>query len=137
MVALLGARMHYAAPRILNDAGCLERLFTDLCAIKGLSQCLAFLPRCLAASRDSPSAVARLPGVFRQTRLRVSKVGLAVCRETGAGSPGAGMTSIFLCANRAFGNLVCRSNWSAGNAVFTFNTAGLEIRLARSRGHER
>ena len=34
-VAQLGARMHYAVPRILHAAGMLERFYTDLAAVRG------------------------------------------------------------------------------------------------------
>jgi hypothetical protein len=34
-VAQLGARMHYAVPRILHEAGILDRFYTDICAAKG------------------------------------------------------------------------------------------------------
>ena len=33
VVSQLGARMHYAVPRILHQAGRLERLYTDICAV--------------------------------------------------------------------------------------------------------
>jgi glycosyltransferase involved in cell wall biosynthesis len=39
-VAQLGARMHYAVPRILQNAGMLHRLYTDACATKGLPRLL-------------------------------------------------------------------------------------------------
>ena len=35
LVAQLGARMHYAIPRMLHEAGMLEHFYTDICAVKG------------------------------------------------------------------------------------------------------
>src|SRR4051812_31141678 len=55
LVALLGARMQYAVPRILFQAGRLRRLFTDLDGRSAAFRCLRLLPSfCL------PQAVMRL-----------------------------------------------------------------------------
>ncbi len=43
-VAMLGARLHYAVPRILHRAGLLARLFTDFHAGGRLSRLLRLLP---------------------------------------------------------------------------------------------
>ncbi len=137
VVALLRARMHYAVPRILNEAGCLERLFTDSCAVKGLSQYLTLLPH-----RSQPAAIrrllARVPTGIPASRIASFEwLGWRYAMKRARVSQGAGMTSVFLWVNRAFGDLVCRSDWGEASAVFTFNTAGLEVlRLARSRGHQ-
>ena len=50
-VVQLGARMHYAVPRILYDAGALERLYTDICGTKGWPSYLRLLPRALQSNR--------------------------------------------------------------------------------------
>lgn len=44
LVALLGARMHYAVPRILYGARRLERFFTDFSAARGWLRCLNAVP---------------------------------------------------------------------------------------------
>ena len=51
VVAQLGARMHYAVPRIFERAGLLERFYTDICANKGWPQLLRLLPRSLRPTR--------------------------------------------------------------------------------------
>lgn len=56
-VAQLGARRHYAVPRILHRAGMLGRLFTDTCAVKGWPQLLGIIPPSLR-----PPGVRRLLG---------------------------------------------------------------------------
>jgi glycosyltransferase involved in cell wall biosynthesis len=53
----LGARMHYAVPRILGEAGLLERFYTDICAVQGFPRLLALVPR-----RLQPRAIRRLAG---------------------------------------------------------------------------
>ena len=49
--------MHYAVPRIFASAGELERLYTDICAVKGWPKALGKLPRSLL-----PGSVRRLVG---------------------------------------------------------------------------
>lgn len=57
VVSQLGARMHYAVPRILEEAGELERLYTDICAGQGWPRVLRYLP-----SGALPKALRRLRG---------------------------------------------------------------------------
>ena len=59
VVSQLGARMHYAVPRILHQAGRLERLYTDICAVKNWPRALGAVP---------PSV---LPATLRRLRGRV------------------------------------------------------------------
>src|ERR1700734_3565174 len=51
VVAQLGARMHYAVPRILHQAGLLERLYTDICAQKGWPRLTRYIPRAIRPAR--------------------------------------------------------------------------------------
>src|ERR1700682_1652220 len=46
-VAQLGARMHYAVPRVLHAAGELDHFFTDICAGKGWLQVSRLIPAAL------------------------------------------------------------------------------------------
>src|SRR4051812_36898122 len=57
LVAQLGARMHYAVPRILHRAGRLDRLFTDIAASRGLLRLTRLWPASLR-----PNVVTRLLG---------------------------------------------------------------------------
>ena len=47
IVAQLGARMHYAVPRILQESGQLERFYTDICAVRGWPRLLNLIPNSL------------------------------------------------------------------------------------------
>ena len=44
LVAQLGARMHYAIPRMLEAEGMLARFCTDICAVKGWPWMLRAIP---------------------------------------------------------------------------------------------
>ena len=135
VVALLGARMHYAVPRILHSADCLERLFTDSCANKGLSRSLTWIPRPWRPA-GIRRLLARVPTGIPTGRITTfERLGWQYALRRARVSHGADLTAVYLWANHAFAERVCRSDWGAANAVFTYNSAGLEIlRLARSRG---
>ncbi|CAD7044318.1 glycoside hydrolase [Pseudorhizobium endolithicum] len=55
VVSQLGARMHYAVPRIMASEGVLAHFYTDICATKGLPRLLRALP-----SQTLPPALERL-----------------------------------------------------------------------------
>lgn len=57
MVSQLGARMHYAVPRIFERWGHLETLNTDICAARGWPRTLNALPRSVL-----PASLRRLAG---------------------------------------------------------------------------
>ncbi len=57
IVSQLGARMHYAVPRILAEHGLLARFYTDICATDGWPRLVN-----LAPTRLLPAAVRRLVG---------------------------------------------------------------------------
>lgn len=57
VVSQMGARMHYAVPRIFEEAGELERLYTDICGAKDWPRLLRNLPGSLQAG-----AMRRLAG---------------------------------------------------------------------------
>ncbi|MEI6078323.1 MAG: hypothetical protein WCS94_22280, partial [Verrucomicrobiota bacterium] len=88
IVAQLGARMHYAVPKVFHQAGLLERLYTDLFIPSGsLSARLIdeLLPRRLAGKLKrnnpglSPELVSsnNLHGLITKVRLRQARSPLA------------------------------------------------------------
>ncbi len=57
VVSQLGARMHYAVPRLLAERNMLERLYTDLCAAHGAARLLREMPQ-----QHLPAVLRRLAG---------------------------------------------------------------------------
>lgn len=57
VVSQIGARMHYAVPRMAHARGRLERLYTDICAAKGWPRLLGALP-----PSQTPAPLRRLAG---------------------------------------------------------------------------
>jgi len=127
LVAQLGARMHYAVPRILFQAGRLRRLFTDLDGRSAAFRWLRLLPK-----RCVPQAVTRLMNRYPEhipqpLATSFNALGLRYAwRRRGIRSR-SDLTGIFLATNREFCRRVCRCNWEDARAVYTFNAAGLEI----------
>jgi len=135
IVAQLGARLHYAVPRILEQSGLLDTLYTDLYAGAGwpgrVNRCfpdfmrVGPVRRMFGRSVDlPPERVRQFPvfGLLRQFR----KIG----RNTPSGT-----RQVQLSANRRFGTLVASQQWGNATAVYVYNGAGLEIlNQARNRG---
>lgn len=136
-VAQLGARRHYAVPRILHEAGMLERLFTD--AYIGnkpwLESSLRGFPRHL-----------RVPGFDRWLGrkdhvLPPDKVtsfdlfGINYQRRLRRASGTAAVQCVFLWAGSEFGSRVTHYGFGDADHVWGFNSASLEIfRAAKSDG---
>lgn len=135
LVAMLGARMHYAVPRVLHAAGILERLFTDIdCRSVGL-RWLRSLPDTLGP-RPLRRILSRHPeGVPEEETAAFNTLGIIYgLRRSMIGSR-SGLTRLFLRTNRDFCRRVCRQGWGNARAAFTFNCAGLEIlEQAKGRG---
>lgn len=128
IVAQLGARMHYAVPRILHGAGMLERFFTDIYA------------------NESSTPGARppkwMPGPLRRLAGRHA---VGVPSELVRSFPWFGVRyaaaryafdslQTHIRAGRRFCELVAKSDFGRASATYTFNSAGLELlRAARKR----
>ncbi len=132
----LGARMHYAVPRLLQAAGWLERFYTDIYAGQaGWPRLLAALPE-----KCAPSGIRRLlgratAGLPDEHIKSYPFFGVAYyARRKRAVSPEA-MDKSHLWAGKAFGAKVVRDGFGNARAVYAFNTAALEIlSAARQRG---
>lgn len=127
--------MHYAVPRILHDAGILEHLFTDICAVKGWPRLLNFIPRKL-----QPDGVKRLlgrvpDGIPPERITAFNQLGWSYAQRLRQASNRAEITAAFLWAGKKFCDLVLKTGLGSTTGIYTFNSAGLEIlQSARQRG---
>lgn len=132
LVCLLGARMHYAVPRILAQAGRLECFFTDLCATSGWPRWLRILPPALRPA-GLRKILARNPvGVPSERITAFNNFGMQYARRRKSARNASEIAQTSNWANHHFGQLVCDTDWGRAGGVFTFNGAGLEI-LERAR----
>jgi glycosyltransferase involved in cell wall biosynthesis len=135
-VAQLGARMHYAVPRIFHDAGILERLYTDsyIGNKPWLERALGLMP-----ARLRSGGVGRLLG-RNEERIPPTKVtsfdafGLQYARAQRRARGTADLARIYVDFARTFcGQIVARRPDS--DAMWAFNGAALELfRWAKMRG---
>jgi len=133
LVAQLGARMHYAVPRILEAAGMLERLYTDFVASKGAWKALG----ALAWSNGLLARMAaRVPEVIPANKVThwPSFAFEYNPRQRRAGSR-AELTRVHLWADREFCQRIIRHGLGNAAGVYTFNSAGFELlEHAKARG---
>jgi glycosyltransferase involved in cell wall biosynthesis len=139
IVALLGARMHYAVPKILSSAGMLAKFYTDSMApraggvvdrtLKLVGPHSALIRRLRTRRPDGIELerITAFPEFGSQYAIR-----LRAARLTGR------YREAFLWGGRKFNDLVVRESWNGASAVYVFNSAGLEIlRTAQQKGLRR
>src|SRR5690242_3947902 len=131
----LGARMHYAVPRLLHADGKLERFYTDIYAGQsGWLNLVAKLPK-----QCCPSGIRRLLGRsaagLPENRVRSYPLfGLKYYARLKRAKNLEAMSRVHLWGGQQFGQKVVRDGFADADAVYTFNTAALEI-LTDARKH--
>jgi glycosyltransferase involved in cell wall biosynthesis len=130
VVSQLGARMHYAVPRILDAAGELERFYTDICADQGWPALLHRLP----PSTRSP-AVQRLcgrviDGVAPQRVTSFPLFGLRLARRRLAARTLSEQTATTLWAAPRFARLCTSRGFGGAAGFYGFSGDSLEQLLA-------
>ncbi len=134
IVAQLGARMHYAVPAILQRSGMLERLYTDIYAPRLPKQLQAL------ASRYGPPSFrrwfGRVPADIPEEKIvSFNAMGLEYYRRRKSVGPDGFATAAHIWAGKELCRRVIRTGLGYASAVFTYNSAGLELlRHARNSG---
>lgn len=136
-VAMLGARMHYAVPVILQEAGLLHRFFTDSYAGNKpwLSSLLRHAP--LGPLRDEATrwlgrSEPRLPAQ-RVVSFEGLGIGYSLARRK-VRDP-AGLERIHAEAGRRFADAILRRGLGSASVVWGYNTASRELfDVARAEG---
>jgi glycosyltransferase involved in cell wall biosynthesis len=132
IVAQLGARGHYAVPRILNQVERLEHLYTDICAVKGFPRYLGLIPQGLQ-NNSIRRLTGRVPhGISPDHITAFSVFGFEYTRRLRRASSPSETTTTFLWAGKTFGQLVLQRGLQ-GDGIYVFNTAGLELLEAAKR----
>jgi len=134
IVAQLGARMHYAVPAILQRSGMLEHLYTDIYAPQ--------LPSPLKAlgKRYGPSSLRRWLGrvpvdIPKGKITAFGAMGLEYQWRRRRASTRESSAAVHLWAGQELCRHVIRMGLGDADAVFTYNSAGLELlQHARNEG---
>jgi glycosyltransferase involved in cell wall biosynthesis len=130
-VAQLGARMHYAVPRIFHSAGLLDRFYTDLAIGRGFARTVkslgGFRSRMIekVCSRVVPEIPVADITQFRGFGFRYSS------DIRNARSP-SDLTRIYLAGGKEFCRLILKRGLGKISALYSFNSASLEL-LERGR----
>lgn len=127
-VAQIGARMHYAVPRILESAGLLHRFYTDIHADSGVLRHLRqIVPKSLTPSSVRSLFDRRPGGIPNEKITSFPTFGLhAALRERLNTSLGE-KTKEYLRKDRRFCELVTKNLDSEIDALYVFKGAALEI----------
>ncbi|MBO1067960.1 MAG: glycosyltransferase family 4 protein [Dolichospermum sp. DEX189] len=127
LVALLGARMHYAVPRILHQENLLKHLYTDICAVKGWPKLLQIIPQSLQPS-SLKRLLGRVPeGIPNEKITAFNSFGFEYAQKLRHSKSPSETTQAFLWAGKTFGKLILNQGLGEVSGIYTFNTAGLEL----------
>jgi len=136
LVAQIGARMHYAVPRILAERGLLSCLFTDLVSSKLPLSYLRILSSVIH-SKYYANLSRRMPqGIEKQIIQTFPLFGLMYAVRQRKAQSQSESTATHLWAGRTFTTLVNKhAKWNNVDHVYAFNSAALELLIeARKRG---
>jgi hypothetical protein len=127
-VAQLGARMHYAVPRILYAAGMLESFYTDFIAVRPWPALLGALEAVSGANGTLGRMHARVPDGIPPTKV-THWPAFAIeyyVRQRRAATP-AELRAVYLWAGTEFCQRIIRHGLGRASGVYTYNSAGLEL----------
>ena len=135
VVSQLGARMHYAVPRIFAEAGRLEHVYTDICATQGWPRMLRSV-----SARFQPSSVRRLAGrvphgIPQEQLTSFTNFGLMWAIKRMRARTPSEFTAVSLWGGTRFSELVVRCGFGNAAGLYAFSGKSLEqLAAARSQG---
>lgn len=134
-VTQLGARRHYAVPKILNQAGMLEHFYTDICAVKGWPRIFKGVPKSFQPS-GLKQLLARVPKEIPLEHITCfTSLGWEYARRRKAAQSFSESIATSLWAGNRFCNLILEHDIGNATGVYTFNSAGLELlQFAKTQG---
>ena len=135
LVAQLGARMHYAIPRMLHEGGMLYRFYTDICAVKGWPRFLAVIPNAIQP-RGLRRLLGRVPhGVPRRKISALTSLGWAYGQARLGPTDADRAAAINLDFGKKFCEAILQNGLGQATVTYSFNSAGLELmRAAKQAG---
>lgn len=133
IVAQLGARMHYAVPRMLHSAGMLDHFYTDICAVKGWPRFIKYVPKCLQ-SDGLKRLMGRHPkGIPPEKITAFSSLGLSYALSRLKKKTQDDTIQMYICVGKKFCGEIIAQGLPRHGATYTFNSAGLELMTAAKK----
>ena len=133
-IAQLGARGHYALPRILSNAGLLEVFYTDICASKGWPRLLTLLPSAFRTA-GIKRLLGRVPYDVPLNRIEVfSWFGIEYAQRLRSAASPSEQTDVYLWATKRFNELVLGQGFNKAKLFYGFNAA-CETLLKAAKAH--
>jgi glycosyltransferase involved in cell wall biosynthesis len=130
LVAQLGARMHYAIPRMLHQSGLLDHFYTDICALKSWPRLLKVIPRTLR-SHGVNRLLGRVPhGVPKNKITAMTALGWAYYRARSKATNANQTASVHIDFGKKFCEAILKEGFRSATATYTFNSVGLELMQA-------
>ncbi len=135
VVSQLGARMHYAVPRIFASRERLAHFYTDICALQGWPRLLNNLPPSML-----PASVRRLvgrtpQGIPQERMTTFPAFGLHSAVRRLSNQTGPKSTANAIWAGETFGRLVATSGFHGASGVYAFSGEALELlTVAKQQG---
>ena len=131
VVGQLGNRMRYAVPRQLHEAGRLERLFTDVVAVRAVGALRAIPPTLQPAGLRR--LLGRIPvGIPHHLIVADQWAGVQGVRDIRSARSEAELYEVFLRLGTRFAERVAAGPWDDAGGLYMFNSAALES-LARAK----
>jgi glycosyltransferase involved in cell wall biosynthesis len=133
IVAQLGARMHYAVPRMLHSAGMLDHFYTDICAVKGWPRFIRYIPESLQ-SRGLKRLIGRQPiGIPPEKITAFNSLGLTYAISRLKKNTSNDLIQMYILVGKRFCREIIAKGLPRQGATYTFNSAGLELMEAAKR----
>jgi len=133
-VVQLGARMHYAVPRIFSEAGILSTLYTDICGTSGLGRLMSHLPHKLMPGGVRRLVARQVSGVPADQVVTFDRLGMAYWWSLRCARTPREIAQAHLQAGQELQEAVIRHGIDGTDAVYSFNSAGLEV-MKFARAH--
>jgi len=135
VVSQLGARMHYAVPRIFAAAGRLAHFYTDICATKGWPRIVTSLPSAMFPAPVKRLAGRRPNGVPAKLTTVFSSFGLRSVMRHMQVKNVVEETSHAIWAGSLFSQMVARDGFYDAAGLYAFSGDALEqMRAAKQLG---
>ncbi len=131
----LGARMHYAVPRILQQVDLLGHLYTDICAVKNWPALLRYFPSSVLP-RGLQRLKGRVPYGIPPTKITAfTSFGYTYATKRRKAQSIEELTEIHLWAGDFFNKLILGKGFRGGKLLYGYNSAAERI-LRHGRSHK-